>query len=88
MKKFLLFIVTLFSVQLCFSETLTTSFVFDNMTTMSTYSWSPKALNTTRTDSYTYNTITNGEVSLYLGVRANKNTHGTTLDFDNNAEYP
>ena len=88
MKKFLLFIVTLFSVQLCFSETLTSTFVFDNMTTMSTYSWSPKALNTTRTDSYTYNTITNGEVSLYLGKRANMNTHGTTLDFDNNAEYP
>ena len=88
MKKFLLFIVTLFSVQLCFSETLTSSFVFDNMTTMSTYSWSPKALNTTRTDSYTDNTIINGEVSLYLGVRANRNSHGFTLDFDNNAVYP
>lgn len=93
MKKFLLFAITLFSVQLCFSETLTSKFVFDNMSLMSSYSWSPKALNINHSDSYVSesnptNTITNGDVSLTLGVRKGYKTHGVTLDFDNEGEYP
>ena len=88
MKKFLLFVITLFSVQLCFSEKLTSKFFFNDVTSMSSYTWSPKALNTKNSDSYNTNTITNGDVSLSLGVRKGYNTHGVTLDFDNEGEYP
>ncbi len=88
MKKILLFIVTLFTVQVCLSETLTSTFVFNDMSKMQTYSWSPKALDTQKTQGYTGNTITNGEVSLFLGTQSGYNSHGFTLDFDSEAINP
>ena len=83
MKKFLLFLLLIFSMQVFSVENVTTTFDFTSLNQLQSFIWSPKAFSVNG-GNYAGNTITSGQVSLEL---IKESSQGMTIDQNPSGDY-